>query len=693
MHEQIMKPVNQPLFFNRDLSWLSFNARVLAEAQRSSVPVMERLRFLSIFSSNLDEFYRVRMPALLALDRVGPSADTAKEENILPKINAVIRSQQVELGRIISEEIIGELARHKIKLLLDEILPVPIAKETETIFFQEVAGFIQIVELTRESHFFPENNKLYLLVKSQDAEGVSKHFVLNIPSDHLPRFYSISRGDTQYIVFQDDIIKANLYRIFRESEQLSSYSFKITRDAELDLKDEFEGNLAKKIEREISRRDFGLATRFLYDAAMPTEALYFLTQRFGLKKATLVMGGVYHNLKDLASLPLKNKVFYYDAWPRTVYQIKNGVLLFDYLRKNEILLHPPYHAYDTVLRFFNEAAIDIHVTRIYVTLYRVANDSRIANALINAARNGKKVTVFVELKARFDEANNIKWAKKMKEAGVRIIVSIPSLKVHAKIALVKRNRNRKSEYFGLLSTGNFNENTARFYADHILITSNKKLLQESERLFRFLKKRKIATGVNLRLKHLLIAQFNLQRTFVELIDREISNARKGLPAAITLKMNNLEETVLIKKLYEASQAGVNISLIVRGISCLVPGVTGLSENIRLIRIIDRFLEHARVFIFNNNDKQEVFLGSADWMIRNIYRRIEVCFPIYDRKMKAEIMKMTAYQLQDNTQAVMIDHKLNNLPAVRVKGSGSVRSQKAISEMISASHKRSNQSKS
>lgn len=677
MSSELTRP---PIFFNRDLSWLSFNGRVLSEAQRPAVPVMERLKFLSIFSSNLDEFYRVRMPALLALDRVGPSAEI-DDENILPELNSIIRAQQIELGRIISEVVIPELARHQVILLFDQPFPIPIAREAEAIFFQEVAGFIRIVELTSTCQFFPENNKLYLLVSSLTPEGIVKYYVLNIPSDLLSRFYSTSIDNTQYIVFLDDIIKNNLHKIFTDSKQLSSYSFKITRDAELDLKDEFEGNLAKKIEHEISRRDFGLATRFLYDSAIPKEGLEILTQRFGLKKATLVRGGVYHNTKDLASLPIKGESFYDELWPRAKYQIKEGTLLFDYLRKKEILLHPPYHTYDTVLRFFNEAAIDIYVSRIYVTLYRVANDSRIANALINAARNGKKVTVFVELKARFDEANNIKWAKRMKEAGVRIIVSIPSLKVHAKVALVKRNVNRKAEYFGLLSTGNFNENTARFYADHILITSNKKLLQESERLFRFLKKRKVPTGVNLKLKHLLIAQFNLQRTFIELIDREISFARQGRPAAITIKMNNLEEIVLIKKLYEASQAGVSISLIIRGISCLVPGVSGLSENIRLIRIIDRYLEHSRVFIFRNNDKPEVFLGSADWMIRNIYRRIEVCFPIYDAKMKKEIMTMTEYQLKDNTQAVIIDHKLNNIPVIGAKGSGSIRSQKAISELV------------
>ena len=679
-------PVHPIVFFDRDLSWLSFNERVLAEAQRSHVPIMERVKFLSIFSSNLDEFYRVRMPALLAMERVGSFTVAPGEEDLLRKINSIIRSQQVELGRIISDDIIPELKKNHVILLLDQPIPTAITKDAEAIFFQEVAGFLNVVELTGDSQFFPENNKLYLVANIREAGGVLKHFIINIPSDVLSRFYSISKGTSHYIIFLDDIIKTHLHWIFREARHISSYSFKITRDAELDLKDEFEGNLAKKIEREITRRDFGLATRFLYDSDIPNESLEYLAQRFRLEKATLVPGGVYHNLKDLSILPVENKSFYYEPWPMIKYKLLEGVLLFEYLRRNEILLHPPYHAYDTILRFFNEAAIDIHVTRIYITLYRVANDSRIANALINAARNGKKVTVFVELKARFDEANNIKWAKRMKEAGVRILVSIPSLKVHAKIAVVKRKQNRKSEYFGLLSTGNFNENTARFYADHILITSNRKLLQESERLFRFLKKRKTATGANLKLNRLLVAQFNLQPRFLEMIDREIEHARKGLPAAITIKMNNLEEREFIARLYEASRAGVNVSLIIRGICCLVPGVKGLSENIRVIRIVDRFLEHARVFIFNNNNQPEVYLGSADWMIRNIYRRVEVCFPIDNPNMKSEIIGIIDLQLKDNVQAVTVDDKLNNIPVRIPTAKGGVRSQKAIGKLLKTTKK-------
>lgn len=666
-------------FFDRDLSWLSFNERVLQEAQRQTVPLMERLKFLSIFSSNLDEFYRVRMPALLALNRIDSKDKHANAESILSAVAAIIHAQQEQFGKILSENILPALAQHHITWLFNQPFPDNVKKEVEEYFFHLVAGFIHIVEFTDSMDFFPESNKLYLAVHATTAEGKERYFILNIPSDLLPRFYSSRQGDCQYIIFLDDVIRMNLDKIFPEFDQLSGCSFKITRDAELDLKDEYEGNLAKKIEREISRRDFGLATRFLYQSGMPAGTFQRLQQRLGLQKATLVEGGMYHNLKDLASLPLKNKDFFYDRWSSQKLVLDPETYsLFDTLSRKEILVHPPFHSYDTVLRFFNEAAIDPYVTKIYVTLYRIASDSRIANALINASRNGKKVAVFVELKARFDEANNIKWAKRMKDAGVHIIFSIPELKVHAKIALVKRRKDKGTEYYGLLSTGNFNESTARFYTDHILMTSHTAMLKETESLFNFLKKRtRPATSSALSFRHLLVAQFNLQKRFVELIDREIAFAAKGLPAAITIKMNNLEDQVLISKLYEASQAGVRISMIVRSICCLVPGVAGMSENIRVIRIVDRYLEHGRIFVFNNNGEPDVFLGSADWMNRNIYRRIEVCFPIYDPQMKAEILRILSHQLTDSAQAVYLDPQMKNVP---VEGSNT-QSQKAIHAML------------
>ena len=404
----------------------------------------------------------------------------------------------------------------------------------------------------------------------------------------------------------------------------------------------------------------------LYDAAMPAEVQQQLINAFHLGHATVVEGGTYHNLRDLVEFPVKRDDLSYVKWPSVPYSLPQDNI-FGSIAQRDLLLHIPYHSYQTVLQFFNQAALDPSVTDISITLYRMAGDSLIGNALISAAKNGKNVTVFVELKARFDEANNIRWSKRMKAAGVKIIYSIPGLKVHAKVALVKRIEGERSTYYGLFATGNFNESTARFYTDHVLMTANKEMLRELELLFLFLaKRRKPEEEDNLSFNNLLVAQFNLQEAFLGLIGNEIALAQQGKEAAITIKLNNLEEEVLIGKLYEASQAGVKIRLLVRGICRLKPGVLGLSDNISVHRIVDRYLEHGRIFIFNNNGSPKVYLGSADWMSRNIYRRIEVCFPIYDSQLRDELIRMMAIQLKDTQSAVRIDEQGNNH---RISGNG------------------------
>jgi len=362
--------------------------------------------------------------------------------------------------------------------------------------------------------------------------------------------------------------------------------------------------------------------------------------------------------------------------------VNENTSLFDVLLERGLMVHAPYQSYDTILRFFNEAAINPEVEEIYTTMYRVAHDSKIAFALISAAKNGKKVTVLVELKARFDEANNIRWAKKMKSAGVKIVHSVNALKVHAKLALVKR-KHATCPYLGLLATGNLNEGTARFYTDHILLTAHQPMLTEAETLFRFLsKKKKPDSSDIIAFQHLLVAQFNLQTKFLQLIDREILHAKSGLAAGIIIKLNNLEEEALVNKLYEASNAGITVRLIVRSVCRIVPGVKGQSENITVKRIVDRYLEHGRVFIFHNNGQPEVYMGSADWMNRNIYRRIEVCFPIYSETLKAKMTEIIELQWQDTEQAVLIDSELNN---VSLKGTGKgIRSQEAIYNLLSDS---------
>ena len=667
-------------YYDRDLSWLSFNERVLLEASREAVPLLERIRFLAIYSSNLDEFYRVRIPALKALYTLSQNKKIVGQDTRLDAIHTTILKQLTHFGTIIREQILPALKRNDIQLLYQEPVPESIIQFIEDYFMNVVASYLHIVDVTEKTDYCPENNKIYLAVTVQHGGKDSRLFIVNVPSDKLSRFYSVQHEGTSYIIFLDDIVKLFVNKLFGGKSVLSSESFKITRDAELDLEDEFEGNIAKKIEKKISQRDFGLATRFLYEPTMKSATCELLRDRLGLRTAEGVQGGAYHNLKDLASIPVYDKALQYPPYRQAHYKITNAqhTLLEDITQK-DILLHPPFHSYETVLRFFNEAAIDAYVTKIYVTLYRVASDSRIVHALINAARNGKKVMVFVELKARFDEANNIKWARQMKSAGITIIDSIPGLKVHAKLAVIKKKCAKGFEYNGLLATGNFNESTARFYTDHILFTAHQPMLKEAEELFLFLKKRrKPKASDELDFTHLMVGQFNLQQRFIALINREIEHVRNGSRGSITIKLNNLEDQVLIARLYEAARAGVQVTLIVRSICCLVPGIPGMSDTITVKRIVDRYLEHGRVFMFGNGGQTEVYIGSADWMNRNIYRRIEVCFPVYDAQLRSQLIKMLLLQTADTVQAVVLDEHMNNTPA---QGEYLVRSQEEISNFI------------
>lgn len=656
----------EAIFFNRDLSWLSFNERVLSEAAAANVPLLEKINFLSIYSSNLDEFYRVRMPVLLAFAKLSKQKDNdiSIEGDLLANANEQIHQQQEEYGRILKQIVIPQLHKHGVDFIYGKPLPSFLKEELSSYFLNQVLAFLQPVDLAKTETFFPENNALYLLINLTQGDE-ERTIILNIPSNHLPRFFKIAKGDEVVVVFLDDVIKENLKLLFVDAEINGCYSFKITRDAELDLKDEYEGNLAEQLEKQLQKRDLGLATRFLHQPDLPKETLQVIVDKLNLKKANLVAGGNYHNLKDLASFPIKDAELENEKWPKIQYpKLIVGQTLEKQIHQKDILINTPYQSYDAILRFFNEAATDPSVQEIYVTLYRVANDSKIVNALISAAKNGKKVSVLVELKARFDEANNIKWAKKMKEAGVKISYSVTALKVHAKIALVKRLNGLRTSYVGLLATGNFNETTANFYTDHILMTANSALLREMELLFIFLAKRvKPSDTEFIQFNHLLVAQFNLQETFLALITQEIENAKAGKKAEITIKLNNLEEKVLINKLYEASNAGVKINLIVRGICRLIAGVKNLSANITVTRIVDRYLEHGRVFVFHNSGDTKLYLGSADWMNRNIYRRIEVCFPVLDEDIKKQLLAILDLQLQDNLKAVEIDSSMKNVPVV------------------------------
>lgn len=667
------------IFFNRDISWLSFNERVLQEAANPSVPLLERFRFLSIFSSNLDEFYRVRMPAMLAFEKITREHYSA---SIYRQAKEIINRQQLLFGNILNTLLVPELKKAGTIFLNSGAIPGSLIQAATDYFFTFAAGLIQPVLLTPGTDFFPENNRLYLAAIVQNEDEQEQVYLVNIPDDILPRFLKLNLPEGDYILFLDDIISQNLRHLLNGKVK-GAYNIKITRDAALELEDEYEEDLAEKIEKLLRKRDMGFATRFLYQPDIPLRHLYNIIQTFNLQNASVVEGGRHHNLKDLAALPITGNCHSYPVWKpveRIVFETPETTL-FEKIAAGDQIIHAPYHSYNTVLRFFNEASFDKSVEEIYTTLYRVANDSRIAQALISAAKNGKRVSVLVELKARFDEANNIRWAKKMKSAGIRIIYSDTKLKVHAKVALIKR-KDTNLPYLGLLATGNLNEATARFYTDHILLTAHQEMLVELSLLFTFLGSRKNPTRENtIQFNHLLVAQFNLLDAFVRLINREIINAQKGLPASIIIKLNNLEEEVLINKLYDASNVGVKIQLIVRSICRLVPGIPKQSENITIKRIVDRYLEHGRVFIFENNGNPEIYMGSADWMNRNIYRRIEVCFPVYDESIKKEMLSLIDLQLRDTIKGVWLNKYLENVPSII--NEDSVRSQEAIYNLLKA----------
>jgi polyphosphate kinase len=682
-----MAATEVPLY-DRDLSWLSFNYRVLCMAKDLRVPLYERIRFLSIFSSNLDEFFRVRMPAVMAVNHLlqkdpGAALDDAPvSQNTLHAIQQEIDRQQQEFGHILTQGLLPELNRQQVHLYYNEAIPAvhhPFLKEY---FLTRVLAYLQPVWLHRRHNFFLENNVLYLVVTltPQDKQGRQRYAVVNIPSQQLPRFLELPpQDDVYYIAMLDDVVRENIDFLFPGYTVTGCYSIKITRDAEADL-NELKGDVLEQVETMIKKRELGIPTRFLYDAALPEAALHYLVAYFNIQPGEPVQGGRYHNLKDLADLPMPVKapsLTYGKLPPARVPLLDNAPRIWDAVMQQDVLLHVPYQRYDYILRFFNEAAADPDVREIYVTLYRIASGSLIASALISAARNGKQVTVFVELKARFDEENNIRWSKKMKAAGVKIVYSIPGLKVHAKTALVKRKRGHQWDYIGLMATGNFNESTARFYTDHILLTAHPDITRELELLFLYLQSREQPLEYRfMQFRHLLVAQFNLVSCFTGLIDREIAHARKGREARITIKLNNLQESQMIARLYEAGQAGVKVQLIVRSICCLRPGLPE-SVNITVTRIVDRFLEHARVFIFHNNGEEEVYMGSADWMNRNLHRRIEVCFPLYDAALQQQAKEIIRLQLADNTNAVQLDENIRNVPVPPPAEGPGVNAQTAI----------------
>jgi polyphosphate kinase len=638
---------------------------VLQEAADNDVPLFERLKFLAIFSSNLDEFFRVRYPSVVALAQLNTKNIKQLKyndaEQIADDIQAEITRQLSIFGEIL-RTLIEELRKNDIYFYYNQIIKEEHRNEIREIFLSQVLSFIQIVYLDSKSGatFLPENNRLYFVVTLKEpVTGILNHAVINIPSNKLRRFFVLTPiDDIEYVIFIDDIIRENLAHIFPGKEMIGVYSIKLNRDAEMHLVDEFSGNLLNKIDRLLQKRDFGPPSRFLYDNKMPSNLLQFLASLFSIEQEDMFAGGRYHHLSDLSAFPDFDKGLKYKKLkPLSHQKVLNSGDIFNLLATQDILLNIPYQSYNPVLSFFNQAAVDTEVTHIYITLYRVAAESHIVNALISAAKNGKKVTAFIELKARFDEANNIRWSKVMKQAGVKIIYSIPDIKVHSKIGLVRKKKGTKSAFYAILSTGNFNEITAQFYTDHVLMTTDKPIARELLQLFKFLQKKdKLLSKNNLKFNNLLVSQFNLNDELYRLIENEIEKAGKQQPALIRIKVNNLEEPKFINHIIKASEAGVEIRLIVRSVCCIIP-----AENITIKRIVDQYLEHTRLMMFGTGEKIKVIMGSADLMTRNLYHRIEVCVPVKNEALKQDLIEYFEIQWKDNDKAVRLTAAMQQEP--------------------------------
>lgn len=622
-------------FANRDISWLQFNGRVMQQAADDQVPLLERFRFLSIFSSNLDEFYRVRMPLLKqegsSVDADGVLAET--NHTIVADAQHTIRKQQEKFGDILCNQLIPAARAAGYQIYYGDHIPEHITQQAKPIFLTRLLPFLQWFYLDNAAmQFKPFNNEQYLLI-STTAAGKDELVVMSIKYPETGRLILIKDNETgtNHILFAEDLIKAHVKHVLGDVQVNYALSVKITNDAELEMENDLRIDDFESISRKIKKRELGKVSRILYDPAIPKADLMRLVWAIGANDNALVSGGQYHHLRDLAQLPLDTAagMCYTPLLPVKGDAIEGDY--FEWLEKKDRWFSFPYQHYDNLLRFINEAATHRHVISIAISIYRIASGSRMAKALITAAKNGKQVTVFVEVKARFDELNNLYWADQMKDAGIKIVYSIPRWKVHAKIALVGLRKGATTKYFGLLSTGNFNEITANFYTDHALITADANITQELSLLFAGLSLRTDPTNwpVASPFKHLLVAPFNMRGAFYALIDQEISNQLSGKPSGIYVKINNIEDEQMITKLYKASGAGVTINLLVRGICKLVPGVKGQSENIRVRRIVDRFLEHDRVFRFENGGDRKWLAGSADWMKRNLSNRVEVCFPIKD----------------------------------------------------------------
>lgn len=646
---------------NRELSWLSFNERVLQEAMDPTVPLTERMRFLGIYSNNLDEFFRVRVANLKRMIEVkNEKAQGFKgtAEDLYIEIRKVVLKQQ-QLFENAYEQIKSEFQKDNIHFIDESACTTLELKELDDFFHEQLKHAIFPILLDKKRPL-PKirDYSIYLGVKIVSKTKV-RYALIQIPTDYS-RFFILRKGEQTNVILIDDIIRLYLNEIFAvyQADQIEAYTFKFTRDAELDLDDDLSLSFFEKIEKSLKQRKKGQPVRFVYDAQMPNDLLLFLLQQLNLKKGVnTIPGGRYHNFKDFIRFPdFANPNYRFQPQPPSPHpDFIHCKSLISKINTKDILLHFPYQQFDHVVDLLREASLDAKVKEIKINIYRVAKNSEVMNALLACIFNGKQVTVIFELQARFDEENNLWWSNRLKEYGANVIYGLQNLKVHSKLLQIKRSSEGKINYITYIGTGNFNEATAGIYTDLGLLTADKEISLEVSRVFGMLENNLERHAF----RHLLVSPFNTRRKLMALIEREIKFAKAKKPAHIRLKFNNLTDIKMIDKLYAASKAGVKIELIIRGICCLKPGVKGLSDNITAISIVDRYLEHARFFIFSNNGKPEYFISSADWMERNLDQRVEVGTILKDPAIQQQIDLIFEYQLKGSVKARSISADYKN----------------------------------
>lgn len=671
---------NQKAIIDRELSWLSFNERVLQEAADKTTPLIERLKFLAIFSNNLDEFFKVRVATIRRMIDLKLSSKNTlveKPKKLMAKIQERVLALQQNF-QTIYESILDELEKEGILIINETQLNAGQAQFVKKYFEDKVLPALGPIMMNNLKAFpFMKDKSIYLATKlfKKESKKEKEYALIEIPTAVLPRFLVLpSDGNKKCVILLDDVIRFNLRDVFAifPYTDFEAYTIKITRDAELDIDNDLTKSFLEKVSKGVSGRKKGQPVRFVYDESMPREMLKYFTGMLNLDdEDSLIPGGRYHNFKDFMSFPnVGGPHLEYPPTPPVSHpEVAQCTSILKKVLEKDIMLHFPYQKFSHFINVIREAAIDPNVTSIKITLYRAAANSKVINALINAARNGKEVVAIIELQARFDEKANIYWARKLEEVGAKVLFGIPGLKVHSKLLVITMRNEKKKVNIGAISTGNFHEGNGSVYTDVTLLSSDKRIANEIDKVFDYFEHSYKYHNY----KHLVVSPLFMRKKLTALIDQEIRNAREGKNAFIILKINNLVDTDMIMKLYQANREGVKIKLIVRGICALIPGIPGISENIEAISIVDKFLEHARIFIFCNNNDEKYFISSADWMTRNLDNRVEVASPVYDPELKKELRMIIDYALMDNLKSRMIDVEKTNT-YVRNKPTTSFRSQ-------------------